>query len=295
MGTAKAEIGGRMQAVEAMYKRAADELKSAEALLITAGAGMGVDSGLPDFRGNEGFWRAYPPIKKLGISFSEMANPGWFERDPGLAWGFYGHRLSLYRRTVPHEGFSLLLEMAEQKPDGCFVFTSNVDGQFQRAGFSEEKIEECHGSIHHCIGDCNSQIWEATDTAVDVDEETMRARGRLPTCISCGKLARPNILMFGDWGWSAHRSQQQAARLSGWLDEILEAGKKLAVVEIGAGKAVPTVRLQSEEVARTHSTSLIRINPRDFDVPSAKDIGLAVGSETGIRRIAEKMPDPLNL
>jgi len=67
---------------------------------LGAGAGMGVDSGLPDFRGDEGFWKAYPPMAKLGIRFSSMANPRWFESDPELAWGFYGHRLNLYRATV---------------------------------------------------------------------------------------------------------------------------------------------------------------------------------------------------
>ncbi len=43
-------------------------IEEAQAVLITAGAGMGVDSGLPDFRGDEGFWRAYPAIKELQIS-----------------------------------------------------------------------------------------------------------------------------------------------------------------------------------------------------------------------------------
>ena len=59
-----------------------------DALLITAGAGMSVDSGLPDFRGNEGFWEAYPPIARLGLSFSEMAKSRWFNEDPAFAWGF---------------------------------------------------------------------------------------------------------------------------------------------------------------------------------------------------------------
>src|SRR5689334_6464116 len=67
---------------------AAREIAAAEALLITAGAGMGVDSGLPDFRGVDGFWRAYPAFAKLGVRFEEMANPAWFGRDPSLAWGF---------------------------------------------------------------------------------------------------------------------------------------------------------------------------------------------------------------
>jgi len=48
---------------------AKEYIKNAEAVLITAGAGMGVDSGLPDFRGNAGLWTAYPPIKKLGYDF----------------------------------------------------------------------------------------------------------------------------------------------------------------------------------------------------------------------------------
>jgi len=57
---------------------AAEAIKAADALLVTAGAGMGVDSGLPDFLGTKGFWRAYPVIAKLGLSFEEMANPAWF-------------------------------------------------------------------------------------------------------------------------------------------------------------------------------------------------------------------------
>ena len=39
----------------------------------------GVDSGLPDFRGNKGFWKAYPPLKKMGVSFMDMASPLWFK------------------------------------------------------------------------------------------------------------------------------------------------------------------------------------------------------------------------
>lgn len=127
---------------------AREAIQKADAIYITAGAGMGVDSGLPDFRGDEGFWKAYPVIAHLGIRFVEMANPKWFETDPHLAWAFYGHRLHLYRQTIPHEGFAMLKELVGDKKD-YFIFTSNVDGQFQKAGFDEDKIYECHGSIHH--------------------------------------------------------------------------------------------------------------------------------------------------
>jgi len=94
--------------VDRAIERAAEVIASADAVMIAAGAGMGVDSGLPDFRGGRGFWRAYPPLERMGISFEEMANPEWFFRDPLLAWGFYGHRLNLYRQTTPHAGFEIL-------------------------------------------------------------------------------------------------------------------------------------------------------------------------------------------
>ena len=272
-------------------KRAALALREADALLVTAGAGMGVDSGLPDFRGNEGFWKAYPPMARLGVSFVEMANPFWFERDPSLAWGFYGHRLNLYRRTMPHEGFRQLLEIGRQKKGGYFVFTSNVDGQFQLAGFEEDRIEECHGSIHHlqCSRPCSQDIWDARGVDPDVDETQFRARDPLPRCPKCGSLARPNVLMFNDWDWIPHRTRIQSDRFSRWLEGLSPNGASLAVVELGAGKAVATVRMTSEGVVRGAKATLIRINPRDYDVP-AGHIGIPFGAYEGIRRVVESMP-----
>src|SRR5215471_13880662 len=111
----------------ASIERAAAAIRGAEALLFTAGAGMGVDSGLPDFRGAQGFWKAYPPYARLGLEFSAMANPRWFRTDPPFAWGFYGHRMNLYRAVQPHAGFTILKRWANRMPQGAFVVTSNVD------------------------------------------------------------------------------------------------------------------------------------------------------------------------
>ena len=95
---------------EPSIRAAAELIADADALIIAAGAGIGVDSGLPDSRGNEGFWRAYPALAKANLNFAEVASPQTFEQNPSLAWGFYGHRLDLYRRTVPHAGFEILLQ-----------------------------------------------------------------------------------------------------------------------------------------------------------------------------------------
>ncbi len=268
--------------------RAKDVLKEADAVLITAGAGMGVDSGLPDFRGTEGFWRAYPIAKKLGLRFEELANPRWFKTDPKLAWAFYGHRLNLYRKTEPHEGFFILKKLGESKKGGYFVFTSNVDGQFQKAGYDERKIVEIHGSIHHlqCTMPCSNDIWPADKIKIEIDMEKFEAKEPLPECIHCHRIARPNILMFGDWEWISDRTDDQLYLYEKWLNSIRVKNYKLAIIEIGAGKAVPTVRYQSENIASRFGATLIRINPRDYDVPQGH-ISIPLGGLEGIKKITE--------
>ncbi len=256
----------------------------ADALVITAGAGMGVDSGLPDFRGNEGFWKAYPPYRDLGFPFTSMACPDRFVENPQLGWGFYGHRLNLYRKTEPHSGFATLLNYGQSLPGGCFVFTSNVDGHFQKAGFASDRIVECHGSIHHfqCLKQCQDNVWLAPDHEIAIDERTMLAMDPLPACAACGEVARPNILMFGDWGWIGRRLREQHQRFESWLEQ--NAARRLVTLEFGAGTAVPTIRHLSEQLSRLPEATLIRVNPREPDVPSGS-IGLSMGALEAVRAL----------
>ncbi len=63
-------------------------IRQADGILITAGAGMSVDSGLPDFRSVGGFWNAYPPLKKFNLQFIDIATPLAYEQHPELAKWF---------------------------------------------------------------------------------------------------------------------------------------------------------------------------------------------------------------
>jgi NAD-dependent SIR2 family protein deacetylase len=276
--------------LEPLLNRAAQALLGADGLYIGVGAGMGVDSGLPDFRGKEGFWNAYPPVAQLGLSFSEMANPQWFDRDPEFAWGFYGHRLNLYRATKPHEGFDILRRWGEATPGGAFVFTSNVDGHFQKAGFDVAQVNEHHGSINHlqCVENCGQEIWPAMNFEVEVDESTLRAASPLPSCPACGQLARPNILMFGDCCWDPSRSDKQKIRHDKWLRKQEEG--KMILIEIGAGMDIPSVRYQCEAVLLDKRGKLIRINIRDSEVP-AGNISLPIGGLEALRQIDAILDD----
>src|SRR5947208_8380783 len=271
---------------------AAEAIASADALLIGAGAGMGVDSGLPDFRGDKGFWNAYPPHARVGLNFIDMANPRWFKQDPELGWGFYGHRLNLYRQTTPHAGFGILRQWAERMPRGCFVYTSNVDSHFQRAGFPEDRVVEVHGAIEwlQCSHRaCDHELWcidPAGPSPVTVDETTMRAVPPLPTCPACGALARPNVLMFGDAEWDEGRSWRQEVRFNRWRDGL--AGARLVVIECGAGTAIPSVRRLCEYVAEQFSGTLVRINVREPQVPHGH-LGLPMGALEALRAIDERL------
>jgi len=270
---------------DAKFQRAADAINEADALIITAGAGMGVDSGLPDFRGTEGFWQAYPALAKARIHFQDIASPSAFRSHPHRAWGFYGHRLNLYRDTVPHEVFAILKRMGESMPEGMFVFTSNVDGQFQKAGFSGKNVHECHGSIHHlqCLDGCMSDIWAAEDFHPAIDEESGQLTSDFPRCPYCDGIARPNILMFGDGGWLGYRSDLQEANFNVWRRKA----QRPVVIEIGAGRSIPTVRRFGEE----QSGFLIRINPNEPEVNGLSCMSFRMGGLEALRAIVAALSD----
>ena len=170
--------------------RVAELIAKADALLITAGAGMGVDCGLPDFRGKDGFWRAYPALGKLGISFEEMAQPHVVRRPAGDGVGVLRPPAAAVSRDeaarrVTHAAAT----GARAMPAGYFVVTSNVDGHFEAAGFRgradsraarQHPSVPVHGALQRCdlAGRCAGSADRSRDD---------QARGTLPRCPSAGR------------------------------------------------------------------------------------------------------------
>ena len=203
--------------------RAAEAIAGADALLVGAGAGMGVDSGLPDFRGREGFWRAYPAAERLGLSFAELANPRWFRDDPAFAWGFYGHRRNLYRANDTACGVSRCSAAGWGGCRGAASSSPRTSTAIsRRPGSPADRMVECHGSIERsqCLGGCGAGVVEADPGALAIDMERLRAAGPLPSCPGCGGPSRPNILMFGDWDWDPTVTDEQERRFERWLGSL---------------------------------------------------------------------------
>ena len=223
-------------------------IDSSDTIIITAGAGIGVDSGLPDFRSNNGFW-------KQDIKYIQLANPKMFRLNEEMAWEFYIDRLKSYRETIPHKGFNYMLDYINKNNKDYFVVTSNVDEQFQKAGYDPEKILEIHGSIHNyqCLDNCCTDIWRN-----EIDE--------IPRCKKCDETARPNILLFNDWEWNSTITDKQEERYLEWMDKIEDS--KICIIEIGAGTEIPSIRYKSEHIFEYYeNTNLIRINLNDVEIP----------------------------
>ena len=76
--------------------------------------------------------------------------------------------------------------------------------------------------------------------------------------------------MFGDWKWVDRAAQGQTSRLASWLHEV----NRLVVLEMGAGRALPTVRRFSER----HGPRVVRVNPKECAIAPAVGIGIDEGA-----------------
>lgn len=260
------------QNLEYSYRKAAELILGAKHILITAGAGMGVDSGLPTFRGNCGFYDSYTEFGETSLNFNNVANPSFLLQSPEMFWWFYGQRFELYNQSMPHWGYQIIKAWLYRK-DG-FVFTSNVDGHFEKIGIAKNKIVECHGSIHflQCSINCCSLIWRLETLSFSINKHSCCVTGSLPECPKCGNYARPAIHMFNDAQWNGVRTSLQWDRFDDWQYSI--EAKHLVIVEIGAGKAIPTVRIQSEKLG----APIIRINAASEDAVVEHGVSLPVSA-----------------
>jgi NAD-dependent SIR2 family protein deacetylase len=267
-----------------------DVIKDADVIVITAGAGMSVDStdvngnNLPDFRGDVGMWKAYPALGNKNLKFAEIANPKAFDKNPELAWAFYGHRFDLYKNATPHAGYKAILELAKQKED-YFVVTSNVDGQFQKAGFDKNKIYEVHGRINQFQCTACNNVWAAPKhTVFNINPKTLNLRGPIPKC-KCGATARPNIMMFNDTTFNSASTIQQAKDFNTFMAKY-DKGHNIVIVEFGAGKAIPTIRKIGNNIhSKVKNATLVRINPRESQGPT----GTISIDKTAVDAVAEDL------
>src|SRR6266481_6405690 len=155
-------------------------------VLVITGAGVSAESGIPTFRGKDGYWRNLDPIK--------LATPEAFARDPELVWEWYRERRQRIRNAQPNAAHVAITRLA-QIADEFLLVTQNVDDLHGRAGFPREKMVQIHGDIF--LTKCSRCDFGFTD--YDHDHEHEEEEGNVVSrCSKCDALMRPGVIWFGE-------------------------------------------------------------------------------------------------
>ena len=163
---------------DADLERVRARLRGATRVLALTGAGVSAESGIPTFRGRDGWWRREDP--------SRLATREAFDRDPSYVWEWYEYRLGLVAGALPNAGHAALAAL-EGRGVEVLVATQNVDDLHERAGSGH--VEHIHGSIWRvrCEGGCG-----------EVEDRSHPLAQRPPRCATCGRLLRPGVVWFGE-------------------------------------------------------------------------------------------------
>ena len=158
-----------------MFDTVAQKLKDSRKIVFVTGAGISQESGIPTFRGKDGYWRKYDPMKLASIDA--------FYDDPKLVWEWYEDRRKNILDVKPNEGHFAISQMEEFKD--VVVLTQNIDGLHQRSGSTN--VLELHGSI----------IRIKCTVCDFVDNITENFESLPPKC-KCGSMLRPDVVWFGE-------------------------------------------------------------------------------------------------
>lgn len=228
-------------------QNAATRLADARRVVVSTGAGMSRESGIPTFRdAQEGLWARFDP--------QELATVAGFRAAPARVWSWYAYRRGRMLSCRPHAGHAALVELEQRIPQLTLV-TQNIDGLHQVAGSSA--VVELHGSIHRCrCLDCGRPAEEQVPAAEDeVEREPAR-------CHRCGGYLRPDVVWFGEM--LPAEAVERAWNAVAECDVLLVVGT--------SGLVWPAAELP--HLAKRGGATVIEVNPVASEVTPVADIFL---------------------
>jgi NAD-dependent deacetylase len=218
---------------------------------------MSAASGVPTFRGAGGLWK--------NRNAQQLATPEAFEQDPVLVWEWYAWRRQVIAGCEPNAGHRAIAGWSQHP--GFTLVTQNVDGLHERAG--TQNVVRYHGSIWtlRCTGRCGASEWD------DLSVPLVRLP---PLCPSCGALARPGVVWFGE---SIPSDAVRAAQAATACDMFLSVGTSSVVY--------PAAGLVAAAGARGAFT--VEINPEA--TTAAVDVAIAAPAELVLPLLADDLSD----
>ena len=195
-----------------MHERLAELLAASNAVVFFGGAGVSTESGIPDFRSEQGLYAAK---ERYGRSPEELLSHGFLMREPALFFEYY--KTNLIHPDARPNAAHIALAKLEQAGKLRAVVTQNIDGLHQAAG--SKAVLELHGSVHrnYCM-DCK---------AAHSLEHILSFKKAVPACAKCGGVVRPDVVLYGEPldqnTWSKAVRAIQAA------DALIVGGTSLSV------------------------------------------------------------------
>ncbi len=220
---------------------------------MLTGAGVSAESGIPTFRGKEGYWtigaREYHP--------QELATHEAFERMPWEVWAWYLYRRGVCRSAEPNAGHRALVRLGEALPDRFVLVTQNVDGLHSRAGNTDRHVMAIHGDIGRmrCARECVADRFQIPDAvqALAKGEPVSPEVKALLVCAKCGGMARPHVLWF-DESYDEERYH---------LDTVRRIATEAALVVVAGTSAQTNLPWQVVTLGQSAGATIVDINLED--------------------------------
>ncbi len=217
-----------------------DTLKRAEKIVFLTGAGISQESGIGTFRGNDGLWEKYDPMK--------LASAQAFRDDPRLVWRWYNDRRRKIMAVKPNPGHMAIASLQSHRQ--VWVLTQNIDGLHHGAGSRE--VIELHGNIFATKCTTCDFKGKIRDEFPD----------RPPSCKICGSNLRPDVVWFGE-----------GIKREVWNQAIIHSMSCDAMIIVGASLAVSpanTLPLYAKNIKAT----LIEVNPENTPLSNEMDFSI---------------------
>ncbi len=253
-----------------------DDIRRADGrVLVLTGAGISAESGIPTFRGVEGYWvvgsRNYMP--------QEMATLEMFERAPDEVWRWYLYRFGVCRHAQPNAGHAALVRLERALGDRFTLVTQNIDGLHRRAG--SERVYCIHGDAAYvrCARECGLGVVDLPELPQRGRDDPFGAGERAKlTCPRCGGWLRPHVLWFDEYYDEEHYRMDSALRAAGRADLLLVVGTSGAT----------NLPMQIGRLAYERNAALVDVNPEEN--PFAELAGRSVRGFFARGSACERLP-----
>ncbi len=220
---------------------------------VLTGAGISAESGIPTFRGPEGYWtvgsNVYMP--------EEIATLSMFRQHPQEVWEWYLYRLGVCLHAEPNEGHLALANMERQLGDRFTLITQNIDNLHIRAGNSLDRTLQIHGNINfiRCSSGCHPDLRTLPDALKVKREQKALNEKELGSlrCKSCGDWMRPHVLWFDEYYDEEYFRFDSSIRVAGNTDLLIIVGTSGAT----------TLPNHVTSLAHQNNATIIDINPEE--------------------------------